>query len=90
MTKDSHKHIDPPVLSDLAPYLPKLPPFIARKQAKWFLGGIVSPSKLANDDSAGNGPRMRLKIGDKVAYPTEFLLEYLEKLGVTTIVPPNF
>lgn len=78
-----------PELRYLGEYLPKLPPFIARKGVKWFTGGALSSKKIANDDYLGNGPLVRQKIGDSVVYPTPFFLAYLEKQGIKTIVVPQ-
>ena len=55
----------------------KLPPIISRDHIEKLLGGVVSAKRMANLDSLGHGPR-RLRIGRKVAYKTEDLLEWLE------------
>lgn len=78
-----------PPLTDLAPYLDKLPPFISRKRVDYFTGGAVSPKKLANDDAVSKGPLVRQKIGESIVYPTAFFLAYLETKGVKTIVVPQ-
>lgn len=78
-----------PVLGDLARYLCRMPPFIARKRVDWFTGGAVSPRTLANADAYGTGPRARQVINGNIVYPTEFLLEWLEGKGVTTIAVPQ-
>ncbi len=86
----STKQLPPaPQLTELAPYLEQLPPFIARKRAAYFTGGAVSPKKLANDDAVSKGPLVRQKIGEVVVYPTPFFLAYLETKGVKTIVVPQ-
>jgi len=54
----------------------KLPPIIARNHVETLLGGVISSKTLANLDSLGEGPK-RMKIGRKVAYLTEDLLEWL-------------
>ena len=53
-----------------------LPPMISRDQVEKYLGGVISSKTLANLDSEGKGPR-RMRIGRKVAYFTEDLLEWL-------------
>jgi hypothetical protein len=53
-----------------------LPPMISRDHVEKYLGGVISPKTLANLDSEGKGPR-RMRIGRKVAYFTEDLLEWL-------------
>lgn len=78
-----------PVLGDLARYLAAMPPFIARKRVAYFTGGCVSPKTLSNADQYGTGPRVRQVINGNVVYPTEYLLEWLEARGVTTIVVPH-
>ena len=78
-----------PELGELAQYLDKLPPFIARKGVKYFTGGAFSAKKLANDDALCKGPLVRQKIGDTVVYPREHFLAYLAKMGVKTIVTPE-
>jgi hypothetical protein len=60
-------------LTDLAE---KLPPIIARSQIEKFLGGVISSKRLANLDSLGEGPK-RMRIGRKIAYRTEDLLNWL-------------
>jgi predicted DNA-binding transcriptional regulator AlpA len=54
-----------------------LPPLIARDHVEQLLGGVISAKRLANLDSLGLGPK-RIRIGRKVAYKTEDLLEWLE------------
>jgi predicted DNA-binding transcriptional regulator AlpA len=46
-----------------------------------LLGGVISPKTLANYDSLGEGPR-RMRVGRKVVYKTEDLLEWLAKRTV--------
>ena len=55
----------------------KLPPIIARSQVEKLLGGVISAKRLANLDSRGEGPKQRMRIGRKIAYRTEDLLEWL-------------
>ena len=61
-------------LSDL---IPKLPPLISRDHVEKLLGGVISSKTLANLDSLGEGPK-RMRVGRKVAYLTEDLLDWLE------------
>jgi predicted DNA-binding transcriptional regulator AlpA len=53
-----------------------LPPIISRDHVEKYLGGVISKRTLANLDSAGKGPK-RMRIGRKIAYRTEDLLEWL-------------
>lgn len=78
-----------PELLYLGRYLSQMPPLIARRRAEYFTGGLVTASQLATADSRGIGPKFRQKIGDHIAYPTPFLLEYLERLGIQNIVVPQ-
>jgi hypothetical protein len=59
-----------------------LPPIIARDHVVKLLGGIISSKYLANLDSLGTGPP-RMRIGRKIAYRTDSLLEWLESRSVT-------
>ena len=59
----------------------KLPPTIARDHVESLLGGIISAKYLANLDSIGKGPK-RMRVGRKVVYMTEDLLEWLESRSV--------
>jgi hypothetical protein len=52
-------------------------PLVARCESGRFSGGVVSPRYLANLDSAGKGPTIRVQFGGKVAYPTRVLAEWL-------------
>jgi len=60
----------------------KLPPIIARDHVEELLGGVIKSKTLANLDSLGEGPK-RMKIGRKVAYYTEDLLEWLANRAVS-------
>jgi hypothetical protein len=53
-----------------------LPPIISRDHVEKYLVGVISKRTLANLDSAGKGPK-RMRIGRKIAYRTEDLLEWL-------------
>jgi len=53
-----------------------LPPIIARDHIEQLLGGVISSKYLANLDSLGTGPA-RMRIGRKIAYRTDSLLEWL-------------
>jgi hypothetical protein len=61
---------------DLSDLVPTLPPVIARDHVEKLLGGIISSKTLANLDSLGEGPK-RMRVGRKVAYRTDDLLEWL-------------
>lgn len=46
----------------------ELPLVFDRNLATKSLGGLLGKKTLANADSAGNGPAVRLKVGKKVMY----------------------
>lgn len=52
--------------------------FVARSKVGEFSGGILCAGTLANADSAKVGPKHRVRIGRKVAYPVDSLIEWLE------------
>ena len=51
---------------------------VARTEIRNFTGGLISEKYLANLDSQDAGPKGRFKIGRKVAYPVNELLDWLE------------
>lgn len=59
---------------------------IARKQIKWFLGGLVSPATLNAEDSRGHGPARGVRVGREIIYRTEDLLGWLaDRKGITLL-----
>jgi len=54
-------------------------PWVARTKISDFTGGIISEKYLANLDSAGKGPRGRVRVGRKVAYPVCEVIRWLEE-----------
>jgi len=55
----------------------RLPPVIARSEVGNLLGGVIAPKTLANLDSAGSELE-RHRVGKKIVYRTEKLLEWLD------------
>ena len=55
-------------------------PLVARTQHQLdkFSGGILNARTLANEDSLGTGPKDRVKVGRKVAYPVKSLIAYMQ------------
>lgn len=53
-------------------------PLVARKQVAEFSGGLINPRTLSNMDSAGTGPKERMKVGGTVVYPVDSFVEWLE------------
>lgn len=54
-----------------------LPPVFTREEASQMMGGIFSPKTLSNFDASHSGPRLKLKIGKKVAYEKNDFLQWL-------------
>lgn len=50
---------------------------VARERISDFTGGLISSGRIANLDSQGEGPRNRIRVGRKVAYPVNELVEWL-------------
>ncbi|SIO30893.1 hypothetical protein [Halodesulfovibrio marinisediminis] len=56
------------------------PVVVTRKKAQEITGGAVKVKTLANKDSLGCGPAVRVKIsGGRVAYPRGAFIEWLAK-----------
>lgn len=55
----------------------ELPPVVARKEVYRLTGGLISPRHLANLDSAGLGPKERIKIGRHVAYDRDLFIAWM-------------
>ena len=71
--------IEPPRVNKLAGLLLELPPLIARTDVRAMVGMDIDERSLANLDSLGKGPRMRMRVGRRVVYPTAYLLEWIEE-----------
>lgn len=54
-----------------------LPPNISRRAVRYFLGGVVSPNVLCNNDSKGTGPKGAFRLGRDIMYPARELLVWL-------------
>ena len=52
---------------------------VARQEAGKCSGGAVSGKFLANCDCEGTGPKGAFKIGRKVCYPVDSLIEWLRE-----------
>lgn len=53
-------------------------PLVAREKVAEFSGGLLHPATLANHDSRGDGPRGRVRVGRKIAYPAKGLVEWMQ------------
>ena len=51
---------------------------VCRCDIEKFTGGLVNRFYLSNLDSQGKGPKIRVRVGRKIAYPVESLVEWLE------------
>lgn len=52
--------------------------FVARSEIGKFTGGLISSGYLANLDSLGLGPKGRIRVGRRVAYPVSEIVKWLE------------
>lgn len=52
-------------------------PLVSRNQQQLdkFSGGILNARTLANADCLGTGPKGRVRVGRKVAYPVDSLID---------------
>ena len=67
----------------------KLPPYIARREVAWFLGGAISTSVLTHADSDGVGPEGAVRVSNRVVYPTKGLLSWLVDRGYADMGASN-
>lgn len=51
---------------------------VARTEIRKFTGGLVSEKALANRDSLKTGPLGRIRIGKKICYPVDSIIQWLE------------
>ena len=65
------------LLSDLGDKWPSK--WVCRRSIGNFSGGILNPRTMANFDTRGIGPKGRVRIGKKVAYPIQEVIQWLEK-----------
>lgn len=56
----------------------KLPEIVSRKAIRDFTGGIYTTAYLANMDALGTGPSEKFKIGKKVVYTKDSVIEWLK------------
>ncbi len=54
-------------------------PYVARTQVGRFSGYVLNSRTMANLDSLGKGPKGRIRIGKKVAYKVEDLVEWMQE-----------
>ena len=50
---------------------------VARESVTKFSGGVLNSKTLANKDADGTGPRERIRIGRKIAYQVDVLIEWM-------------
>ncbi len=51
---------------------------VARRDFAKFSGGVYSERYMSNRDYLGDGPKGRIRIGRKVAYPIDSAIAWLE------------
>jgi hypothetical protein len=56
-----------------------IPRFVTRVKAVEILGGALARGTLANMDCAGTGPKERILIGGKIAYPRDSFLSWVKE-----------
>lgn len=54
-------------------------PYVAREEIERFTGGILTRRYLANLDCTGQGPKGRIRVGRKIAYPVNELVTWIEE-----------
>ena len=63
-------------LSELAKNWPA--PIVSRGEVGTFSGGLLHPRTLANIDAKGLGPKGRIRVGRRVGYRVDALIEWME------------
>ena len=56
-----------------------LPPVFARKEISRLTGGLISPRHLANLDSAGLGPKGKVRVGRKIGYERDAFVSWMSE-----------
>lgn len=56
-----------------------LPPIFSRDEAAKHLGGILKAATLRNIDMQGKGPKIKTRIGRKVAYERDSFVDWLRQ-----------
>ena len=54
-------------------------PLVPRMNVDEFSGGLLHPRTMANLDSLGEGPKRKVKMGRKVAYEINSLIEWMRE-----------
>lgn len=53
---------------------------VSRKEVGKFTGGLLNPRTLANLDSLGQGPKKKIRLGNKlIAYPVDVFINWLNE-----------
>ena len=52
--------------------------YLTRRQLSILLGGLISPRTLANWDSRGNGPAVKVTLGRTIGYPRAEAIAWLK------------
>ena len=56
-----------------------LPPVFARAKVNELCGGIIAPGTLANLDSQGKGPTIRVRVGKHIGYERASFVRWLKE-----------
>lgn len=64
-----------------------LPPVFARHDLPKFIGGLLTPAGLANLDSKGLGPSVRVQFGKYIGYEKINFIEWLNSRCGTACAP---
>ena len=55
---------------------------VSRQEVGRFSGGLLHPRTLANLDCLGLGPKGRIRVGRKICYTVESLIEFITRKAV--------
>lgn len=76
---------DKPDFSSLRDKWPS--PIVARDAVKDFSGGTLNSRSMANLDCKGLGPKGRFRIGRKIAYTVDALIEHMTERATYKRLP---
>jgi len=73
----------PDIFSEMAARWPSA--VVARSKIDQFTGGLLSPKTIANLDSAGEGPPVRVEVYGHIGYPVESFTKWLRTRSIGRI-----
>jgi hypothetical protein len=53
--------------------------FVSRGEIGVFSGGLLHPRTMANLDSLGQGPKVKVRFGRKIAYEKKSLIQWMRQ-----------